>query len=214
MPHRSYLLGFIAAIIGGAVLLAYPTRAGAPPVVTSSFSVKVVLPNGHGSGTHIGEGYVVTAAHVVGDKKKVALKTDHGNQRYADVLWVNKEYDVALLRTNPVGLQAAHMSCRMLAKGDAIRAEGNPLNLEFVSTSGKISGEARELTPWKMAYVTDMTTVMGASGGGVFDEFNNMIGVTVGVAAAAVGPQGTPSLTGYGMVVPSSVVCMLMGRGV
>jgi serine protease Do len=216
MPHRRYLLGFLAVLIGAATFFAYPSNAGAPPVVTSGYSVKVVVSQGHGSGTHIGQGYIVTAAHVVGDQKTVVIKTDHGNQRYASVLWTNKEYDIALLRTTAVGIAVANLSCRTLHQGDAIRADGNPLNIEFVSSSGKISGDARKTGQHKAAYITDMTTVMGMSGGGIFDSKGELVGVTSAVALAPLplGKNYVPSLTGFGMAVPTSAVCELMGRGV
>lgn len=52
----------------------------------------------------------------------MVIKADHGNQRWADVLWVNEAYDIALVRTSAVGLQTAHMSCRTLRLGEAVRA--------------------------------------------------------------------------------------------
>lgn len=213
---RRYLLAFLTAITLAAFTL-YATSAGSVAVPSASYSVKVVMPQSHGSGTHIGDGYIVTAAHVVDDAKTVRIKADRGNQRYADVLWVNKAYDIALLRTNPVGLASAHMSCRTLRLGEAIRADGNPLNIEFVSSSGKISGDARPTDQHKTVYITDMTTVMGMSGGGVFDRYGDLVGVTSAVAIAPIqtGPKAwSPSLTGFGMAVPSSAVCVLMGRGV
>lgn len=212
---RRYLYGFLAALVGAATFFAYPSNAGPPPV-TSGYSVKILVGQGHGSGTHIGDGYIVTAAHVVGDKKTVVIKTNNGRRRYAKVLWSNNEYDIAFLRTGEEGMATAHLSCRTLHTGDTIRADGNPLNLEFVSSSGKISGDARPTEKHKNAYITDMTTVMGMSGGGVFDANGDLVGVTSAVAIAPIqtGPKAwAPSLTGFGMVVPSYEVCALMGRG-
>jgi S1-C subfamily serine protease len=217
MTTRRILYAFLALLVAAATFFAYPTAAGSVAAPMASYSVKVVLSQGHGSGTHIGDGYIVTAAHVVGDKKTVVIKATAGNQRYADVLWVNKAYDIALLRTSPQGLQSAHLSCRTLHAGDAIRADGNPLNIEFVSSSGKISGSARPTGQHKTVYITDMTTVMGMSGGGLFDRKGDLVGVTSAVAIAPIqtGPQQwVPSLTGFGMAVPSSAVCALMGREV
>lgn len=220
---RRYLYGFVALLILAAAVVLYPSEAGSvpPPVSLASYSVKLIEGNdkGHGSGTHIGDGYILTAAHVVDDAKSMKLKTNNGKLRYARVLWVNKDYDVALLRTGEQGIAAAHLSCDVLREGDAIRADGNPLNIEFVSSSGKISGAMRETgmasgNGPRKAYVTDMTTVMGMSGGGVFDRRGDLMGITSAVAIApiAMGATYIPSLTGFGFVVPSSVVCELMGR--
>lgn len=214
---RRYLYGFLAAITLVAATL-YSTSAGSvPPAVTSTSVVKLILGQGHGSGVHVGDGYILTAAHVVTDKKTVIIKTSNGARRYGKVLWANSDYDLALVRTNPVGIAVSHLSCRTLAAGEAIRAGGNPVGLEFVTSYGKISGDAREQAPWKLVYITDITTVQGMSGGPTFDKNADVVGITVGVAAVPLSDRKggyTPSITGFGMVVPSSAVCELMARGV
>lgn len=178
---------------------------------TESATVKIFPASGHGSGVHIGDGFIVTAAHVVGDAKEVKVKAKGGENRKADVLWVNKAYDIALLRTSSVtGLGVAKLACRAVMAGDPIVAYGNPLKIEFVAAYGKIAGDPRETGPWKSVYVTDITTVMGQSGGGTFADNGDLIGITVGVMAAPVGFSG--SLVGYGFVVPSTAVCELLGR--
>jgi S1-C subfamily serine protease len=170
----------------------------------------VQLENGHGSGVHIGNGFIVTAAHVVGDAKEVQVKDKGGVFHKAEVLWANKASDIALLRTSPDGMGVAHISCIVTKAGSPIVAYGNPLAIEFVAAYGKIAGEARATGPWKSVYVTDITTVMGQSGGPVFAENGDLIGITVGVMSAQIGFSG--SLVGYGFVVPSSEVCGLLAR--
>lgn len=183
-----------------------------PPALpaTESATVKIFPSSGHGSGVHIGDGFIVTAAHVVGDAKEVQLKAKGGALRKADVLWVNKANDIALLRTSSDGLDIAKLACHAVKVGDPIVAYGNPLKIEFVAAYGKIAGEPRETGPWKSVYVTDITTVMGQSGGGAFADNGDLIGITVGVMAAPIGFSG--SLVGYGFVVPSTAVCELLGR--
>ncbi len=183
-----------------------------PPALpaTETAAVKIQVNDGHGSGVHIGDGFILTAAHVVGDEKEVQVKTKGGAFNKADVLWVNKAHDIALLRTSSAGLGVAHLSCRAVKIGDPIVAYGNPLKIEFVAAYGKIAGEPRETGPWKSVYVTDITTVMGQSGGPVYADGGDLIGITVGVMAAPIGFSG--SLVGYGYVVPSTAVCELLAR--
>ncbi|TGU03691.1 serine protease, partial [bacterium M00.F.Ca.ET.156.01.1.1] len=88
----------------------------------------------------------------------------------ADVLWVNKANDIALLRTSSDGLGVAKLACHAVNVGDPIVAYGNPLKIEFVTAYAKIAGEPRETGPWKSVYVTDITTVMGQSGGPVYAD--------------------------------------------
>ena len=116
----------------------------------------------------------------------------------------------SLLRTSSDGLGIAKLACHAVKVGDPIVAYGNPLKIEFVAAYGKIAGEPRETGPWKSVYVTDITTVMGQSGGGTFADNGDLIGITVGVMAAQVGLSG--SLVGYGFVVPSADICGLLAR--
>lgn len=192
--------------------LVVPERAAyiKPTPATDAATVKINLPDGLGSGVSIGNGFIVTAAHVVGDAKEVGIKERDGVETTADVLWVNRVYDIALLRS-PLKIPAADLSCRTARVGDAITAIGNPLGLEFISTAGKIAGEARQFgDTWKSAFVTDLTVIMGNSGGPAFDEYGKLIGIVVGVLGVPVG-EGK-SYLGLSTVVPSSVVCSLLGR--
>lgn len=206
---RAFLVALfvlIAATSAAAYALLPPPNVPA----TETATVKIQLESGHGSGVHIGDGFIVTAAHVVGDVKEAQVKAKGGVLHKAEVLWTNKAHDIALLRTSSAGLGVAHLSCRAVKIGDPIVAYGNPLKIEFVAAYGKIAGEPRETGPWKSVYVTDITTVMGVSGGPVYAENGDLIGVTVGVMAAPIGFSG--SLVGYGFVVPSTAVCELLGR--
>jgi S1-C subfamily serine protease len=183
----------------------------APPTNQASHTVKLVLPSGHGSGVHIGNGYIVTAAHVVGGETGFTLKSSAGDVQKGAVLWASKTYDIALVRAErPARLAAAKLACRDATVGETVTAEGNPATLEFVTAYGAVAGAPREMGPWKSAFVVDGTIVMGMSGGGVFDAKGNVVGIAVGVMSVPVGFGA--SLTGFGAVVPSSVVCELMGR--
>ncbi|MGN7750552.1 S1C family serine protease [Sinorhizobium sp. 22678] len=187
-------------------------RFAAPDYLkTETTVVKVILKNGHGSGVSIGNGYVLTAAHVVQDSKTATLKTKDGRNMEAAVLWSNKEYDIALLRFEGAQIDAASLDCRVAQLGDTIISYGNPLNVEFASAYGRIAGEPRAFGPWQSVFVTDITTVMGQSGGPVFDADGRLIGITVGVMGAPMG--FSHSLVGYGFVVPSRAVCDLLARG-
>jgi S1-C subfamily serine protease len=212
------VVAFAVLIFGGVAIATSSTPAPPPAIqetlVTDASVVYVDTDRGHGSGVHIGDGYILTAGHVAENAKNLQIKTAGGKLRPADVIWINKEYDVALLRTDPKGIGAATLSCRYAHVGEDIRAIGNPLSLEFVSSYGRISGDVRKLGPWKSVLVTDLTTVMGASGGPVFDEGGALVGITVGVVSAPIPTPMGPvfALTGYGTVVPSKTVCDLMAR--
>lgn len=198
---RKALLAAVAIIATcAATAYAYPTQSEQLPGST----VKVVMAAGHGSGVHIGNGYVLTAAHVLGNGEP-KLKLDDGSEQPATVLWQNKGHDVALLRTDAT-MAAAPLSCTALYDGQTIIAKGNPSQLEFVSSAGRVVGTPREVGPWKVAVVVDMTIVMGMSGGPTLDAAGRVVGINVGVLST----RG--SLTGFGFIVPGSVVCELLAR--
>lgn len=173
-------------------------------------TVKLFYPSGHGSATHIGGGFFVTAAHVIQDTGVPMLRDDKGREAEATVLWVNKEYDVALVRSSAPDVAAAHLDCRTANTGDEVTLRGNPMNLEHVVTYGRVSGDARELGPWANVLPVNAAIAGGMSGGGLFDDDGDFIGVNVGVMVMPIGFAGGPVAIGYS--VPSSTVCMLMGR--
>ncbi len=177
----------------------------------AGFTVKIETESGHGSGFHIGEGYIVTAAHVLKSAKKITIKSDDGDTRDGEILWVNETRDIGLVRVeNPYRLKTANLSCRTPAANESISAPGNPMGLEFVTSHGHVAGTARQAGFWKSVFVTDMTVVPGQSGGPVVAANGDVVGVTVGVALFPLGFSA--SLTGFGYAVPALEVCNLLAR--
>lgn len=171
-----YLIAALAALALLVACLSYTATAPAP---LPSAIVKVLVGQGHGSGVHIGNGYVLTAAHVT-QGKSVKLKLTDGTEVAAETLWENRAYDIALLRTE-ARMDVAPLVCRTAATGEHLTAYGNPMVLEFVSADGKVAGGVREFGPWKSVLPVDMTIVMGMSGGAVLDRQGNVAGIAVGV---------------------------------
>jgi S1-C subfamily serine protease len=208
---RSLLFaGMTALCIAGCSASAGPSKtelAGA--------SVKVMLNGGHGSGTHIGKRYILTAAHVVDSAKEVQIKADDGSLRAAKVLWANRAYDIALLRIDETGtgrvpLKTVPLGCVDPALGDYVALSGNPGNIEFVTTYGRVAGKARKVAEIESVMVLDATVAPGMSGGGVVDASGKVVGVTVALMLIPTGFSA--SLVPVSYVVPASVVCELMGR--
>ena len=94
--------------------------------------VKVSSGGGHGSGFHAGDGYIVTAAHVVDGGDKFTVTLDDGSSVPAEVMWANKPYDVALLRIKRADFASSPLNCSVPPKGLAIEASGNPLSCRTV----------------------------------------------------------------------------------
>lgn len=183
--------------------------------VTADAALLIKRPNGLGSGVYIGQGRIVTAAHVVVGAQVVSLKSSDGRISSATVLSVDEKTDLAILQTD-MRLLAAELSCSTVPVGTPIVAIGNPQGVEFVSAYGRIAGAARTVATSRLVYVTDMTTVMGQSGSGVFAD-GKVVGIVSAVMLAPLqvpGREGVyvPSLVGFGYVVPSTLVCEMIAK--
>ena len=173
------------------------------PVIEAS--VKVHVGGGSGSGIHIGGGDIVTAAHVVQGAKEVFIEYPGGGKVKVAVIWVHKEYDIALLHVERRRWpQSAPLDCSPNIVGQDVVLVGNPLDVSFVWTNGVIVGEARPWGPWASVVPVDGATIYGQSGGGVIDRNGRTVGITVGLLAT---PWG---IAAFGWFVPASVVCTLI----
>lgn len=197
------IVAIAAVIVVAAALVAYLQLGGvrADPDMAGAV-VKVMLAVGHGSGTHIGNGYVLTAAHVVRGESDVQVKTDRGGQYPAKVLWVANDDDVALLRVDALAASSARVDCGPFKVGREVRAVGNPLAEEFVTTYGRVSGKSGN-----GAMLVDLPLAPGMSGGGVFDRGGRLVGVV-----SAVMTPGGLSMVSIGYIVPAERVCALLPR--
>lgn len=192
------------------VLATCLTGCNEPKAKLPGSVVKLSLDGGHGSGVHIGNGYILTAAHVVGDEKELKLKTDTGVEGVVEVIWSAKAYDIALVHTE-TKLSTSRITCHNTPNGTNVEARGNPGDQEFISTWGRVGGQnIFGESPWRVAEVVSMTIVPGMSGGGLFNEDGALVGILVGVMSK--GSVFASSLMGIGYVVPMRAVCGMLGR--
>lgn len=198
----------ISAII--AFLVAY--QAPKKRDTLSLSTLKVMANGGHGSAVHTGSRFLVTAAHVVGKAETVIVKAQHGGESIADVLWVNKTHDIALLRARDLtNVGVSRLDCESeLGIGQRISAVGNPGPLEFITSYGRVSSGVENRGPWAEAYVASITVAGGMSGGPVFNERGDVVGIVVGVALTHVG--WSPSAISLSYIVPAQTVCSLTMR--
>lgn len=161
-----------------------------------------------GSGVHIGDGLVLTAAHVVGKNKSMKVFADDNRlvDAEGEVLWANAKYDIALIRIAKPKLGAASLSCAPNFTGQQVVAYGNPMGIQAVYTKGEVVGPARTFAIWASVLPVAGPIIYGQSGGGVADEHGAVVGIAVGVLVTQAG------IAAFGWVVPSHVVCGLLGR--
>lgn len=226
MTHRhqgNLAIGLIFVALITAVVTtfvrAYESVAAAAPA-----DVIVSDGDGHGSGVHIGGGLILTAAHVVenaagGGSGNIVIESQTGNRQPAEVLWANQSYDLALIKIpDGSGLRSELLHCGGSAPGIALRvgdnvtAVGNPLDQQFVTMFGRIGAGVAERGPWREAFIVDMTTVPGMSGGAVYNSMHELIGITVGMGALPAMGGVILNPFAFGFIVPVDAACVLMGR--
>src|SRR4051812_21410489 len=127
MPRRCLSLTALALIAPAA-----PARAAAPleeASVSEALKSVVILrtTDGFGSGVAIGDGRVVTAAHVVEGSSRAVVHTSEGRDVRADVVKLDLKRDVALLDAPGLAVAAARLRARVPHVGDVAYAAGAPL---------------------------------------------------------------------------------------
>lgn len=162
---------------------------------------------------HLGNGYVLTAGHVADGASKFRVITDDGLSTGAQLMWLNKEYDVALLKVEDGDFASSPLSCATPPPGTIIEAKGNPLDFEWLSFRGHIAGKPVEFQRWREIVVMDISGAPGISGGPVYNMHGEVVGIFVGAAIVPIGGM-YPSLGGLSIAVPGSTICKVMGRAI
>lgn len=165
-----------------------------------------------GSGTALGNGYFLTAAHVIKDIQSYVV-TDDGLRLTAYVVSYDKTFDIAIVRVmsdNWHTFKPIELKCSITEPGTTIRMHGSFQDNDFVMTQGIIAGTPKSLPGWKMVYPVDGTVIWGMSGGAATDLEGRLIGVNVGIHIQLLGLQAIPMSFAY--VVPSHYVCGLVAH--
>ena len=167
--------------------------------------VTISTDKGHGSGFMISnDGYLVTNAHVVENQTTPKVKFEQGFTLDAQVVKLNKDMDLALLKVPATDLPALKIGKDAeLMLGEEIFAIGTPLDAKLGQSvsRGVLSGK-REIEG-RTFLQTDVSINPGNSGGPFLDE----TGAVVGMATMKISGKG---LEGLGFGVPISVILEML----
>ena len=166
---------------------------------------RVAPRGGLGSGFIISEdGQIVTNAHVVDGAERVTVKLEDGRKFDAEVLGSDPMTDIALLKVDAdVTLPTVDFGDTTgLRVGDEVVAVGNPFGLGGTVTTGIISALSRNINagPFDDFIQTDAAINRGNSGGPLFNNAGDVIGVNT----AIISPGG--GSVGIGFAVPADLV--------
>ncbi|WP_346426037.1 trypsin-like peptidase domain-containing protein [Thioclava sp. JM3] len=163
---------------------------------------------GLGSGFIISsDGLIVTNNHVIDGATTVTVKFDDGSEHEATVVGADRLTDIALLDIKGTGLPTvAFGSSDAMRVGDEVIAVGNPLGLGGTVTTGIVSAKDRNINagPFDEFIPTDAAINRGNSGGPLFNDQGEVIGVNTAIFS----PNGGSA--GIGFAVPSDLVSKIV----
>ena len=167
-----------------------------------------------GTGFLISEnGYLLTNAHVVNGAAKITVTRSNGQTFEARlVAQETGSSDLALLKIEASGLPTVRIgNSDRVQVGDPVSTIGNPLGeLSFSLTTGYVSAGPRQVNTGSVTLTmlqTNAAINKGNSGGPLFDEAGQVIGVVT--AKLSAGENDSTPLEGLGFALPINTVMEL-----
>lgn len=140
------------------------------------------------------EGYLVTNYHVVAQAAEIRVQLADGRIAEPEIVGVDRETDLALLRVSMGELPAIEMGrSAALRIGDVVLAIGNPYGLTKSVTLGIVSATGRgllNLATFENFIQTDAAINAGNSGGALINSSGELVGINTAVLAQDPGTEG------------------------
>ena len=140
--------------------------------------------NGQGSGlVYREDGIILTNSHVVENADKVQIVFKGGRKYDGEVLGVDRQSDIAVVKIAATGLDAARMGDSSKTKvGEFAIAVGSPYELDYSVTVGHVSAKGRRVVADQFMFdqdfiQTDASINPGNSGGPLVNIYGEVIGI-------------------------------------
>jgi len=143
-----------------------------------------------GTGFFVDNTHILTAAHVVGNRRVVTVQTFTGRQYPGRVVKVSAFLDLALVETKPTEAVKPVRLASSYRLGQTVIAVGHPKGLMYTVTRGIISHTARQIPGFSQRYLQFDTPVNpGNSGGPLLNLQGQVVGLVV-FKGSEVGIEG------------------------
>jgi serine peptidase DegS len=141
------------------------------------------------------DGYLVTNFHVVAEAAEIRVQLADGRFASAQVIGVDAETDLALLKVDLGILPAIKLgNSGQLRIGDVVLAIGNPYGLSKSVTQGIVSATGRhgleDLVTFDDFIQTDAAINAGNSGGALINVAGELVGINTAVLVQDSGTEG------------------------
>jgi len=184
------VIGVVAAGVGCGSAQSNHARMSPREIVDASCPAIVRIET---SGERVGTGFILdrsgliaTNLHVIEGELAIKVKLFDGRGEYpvVSIAGVDRDHDLALMWIHPRGaLPAVRLGdSRNASAGDRVYAIGNPLGMDYSITDGLIS-QVRHLSPQLTILQISAPISPGSSGGPLFNQFGEVIGVTTMIVA-------------------------------
>ena len=136
------------------------------------------LPLGQGSAVVVDAGTLVTNCHVLKQAKRVAVRREGASHDARLALW-DPQRDVFQLRVDGLSAPAVALGATAAVQvGHSVYAIGNPKGLDLTLSAGLVSSLRRNPAGQLVLIQTSAAISGGSSGGGLFDDSGQLIGLT------------------------------------
>lgn len=152
------------------------------------------------------DGYVLTNYHVIKGVSNITVFFSDGTSYDAEVVGGEEDNDIAVLKINATDLQPAVLgNSSSIEVGENVYAIGNPLGeLTFTLTGGLVSAKDRSVTTSDGTVMnmiqTDTAINSGNSGGPLFDQYGQVIGIVS--AKLSNSSSSSSTVEGLGFAIP------------
>ncbi|MGH8217354.1 MAG: Do family serine endopeptidase [Steroidobacteraceae bacterium] len=138
------------------------------------------------------DGVILTNAHVVRQATHVTVKLADNHEYRAKVVGLDIPTDIAVLKIDASHLPTVRLGdSTKLAVGDYVLALGAPYGLIESATAGIVSAKGREISSSYVPFIqTDVAVNPGNSGGPLFNEHGEVVGINSQIYSNTGGYEG------------------------